>query len=94
MGELEDPQVIVDGPITSKALELTNDAKSEYEKIQAIGTYVKAFATFRSKPDSAVAVAIVRIPRPRSSQSPTATVKTKQICCARCLRRSYHCVSR
>ena len=41
MGELEDPQVIVDGPITSKALDLTKDAKSEYEKIQAIGSYVQ-----------------------------------------------------
>ena len=42
MGELEDPQVIVDGPITSKAQELTKDAKNEYEKIQAIGSYVQS----------------------------------------------------
>lgn len=42
MGELEDPQVIVDGPITSKAQELIKDAKTEYEKIQAIGSYVQS----------------------------------------------------
>jgi hypothetical protein len=41
MGELEDPQVVVDDSLTSKARELTAHAASEYEKIQAIGRYVQ-----------------------------------------------------
>jgi len=56
---------IVDGPITSKAQELTKNAKTEYEKIQAIGSYVQAFVTSRSKPVSAAAVATGPHPAPQ-----------------------------
>jgi transglutaminase-like putative cysteine protease len=41
MSELEDPQVVVDDLLTGKARELTANARSEYEKIQAIGRYVQ-----------------------------------------------------
>jgi len=41
MSELEDPQVLVDDALARKAYELTALAKSEYEKIQAIGRYVQ-----------------------------------------------------
>jgi hypothetical protein len=41
MGELEDPQVIMSDALTAKARELTASAKTEYEKIQAIGRYVQ-----------------------------------------------------
>ena len=41
MSELEDPQVIMSDALTAKALELTANAKTEYEKIQAIGSYVQ-----------------------------------------------------
>jgi hypothetical protein len=41
MGELEDPQAVIDDPMANKARELTANAKSEYEKIQAIGRYVQ-----------------------------------------------------
>jgi hypothetical protein len=41
MSELEDPQVILSEPLTAKARELTANAKTEYEKIRAIGSYVQ-----------------------------------------------------
>ena len=41
MSELEDPQVVVDDPLAGKARELTANARTEYEKIQAIGRYVQ-----------------------------------------------------
>ena len=41
MSELEDPQVIMSDALTAKARELTANAKTEYEKIQAIGSYVQ-----------------------------------------------------
>jgi transglutaminase-like putative cysteine protease len=41
MSELEDPQVQVDDALARKAYELTALAKTEYEKIRAIGTYVQ-----------------------------------------------------
>jgi hypothetical protein len=41
MSELEDPQVLVDDALARKAYELTALAKTEYEKIQAIGQYVQ-----------------------------------------------------
>jgi len=41
MSELEDPQVMIDDPLASKARELTANSKTEYEKIQAIGHYVQ-----------------------------------------------------
>src|SRR6267143_1146680 len=41
MSELEDPQVTLSDPLTLKARELTANAKTEYEKIQAIGSYVQ-----------------------------------------------------
>ena len=39
--ELHDPQVVVDDAIASKARELTANAKTEFEKIRAIGNYVQ-----------------------------------------------------
>jgi hypothetical protein len=41
MSELEDPQVTLSDALTAKARELTANARTEYEKIQAIGTYVQ-----------------------------------------------------
>jgi transglutaminase-like putative cysteine protease len=41
MSELEDPQVVLDDPLAGKARELTANARTEYEKIQAIGRYVQ-----------------------------------------------------
>ncbi|HWN08115.1 MAG TPA: DUF3857 and transglutaminase domain-containing protein [Pyrinomonadaceae bacterium] len=41
MAELEDPQVTLSEPMIAKAKELTANAKTEYEKIQAIGNYVQ-----------------------------------------------------
>jgi hypothetical protein len=41
MSALEDPQVIVDDALSRKASELTAAAKTEFEKIQAIGGYVQ-----------------------------------------------------
>ncbi len=41
MSELEDPQVLVDDALARKAYELTALARTEYEKIQAIGQYVQ-----------------------------------------------------
>ena len=41
MAELEDPQVQVDDALARKAYELTALAKTEYEKIRAIATYVQ-----------------------------------------------------
>ena len=41
MSELEDPQVQVDDALARKAYELTALAKTEYEKIRAIATYVQ-----------------------------------------------------
>src|SRR6266850_1898330 len=41
MGELEDPQVTVNDALATKAMQLTITAKTEYEKIQAIGQYVQ-----------------------------------------------------
>jgi len=41
MAELEDPQVQVDDALAKKAYELTALAKTEYEKIRAIATYVQ-----------------------------------------------------
>lgn len=38
---LYDPQVIVDDAVAAKAQELTANAKTEFEKIKAIGTYVQ-----------------------------------------------------
>lgn len=38
---LHDPQLIIDDNIAAKARELTADAKSEYEMIQAIGSFVQ-----------------------------------------------------
>lgn len=42
LGDLEDPQVTLDDSLTAKARELTANAKTEYEKIQAIGRYVQS----------------------------------------------------
>ncbi len=42
MSELEDPQVTVNDALSTKARELTANAKSELEKIQAIGRYVQS----------------------------------------------------
>src|SRR5262249_18500232 len=42
MAELEDPQSAPDDAISNKARELTANAKSEWEKILAIGRYVQA----------------------------------------------------
>ena len=41
MAELEDPQVLVDDALSRKAYELTALAKTEYDKIRAIATYVQ-----------------------------------------------------
>ncbi|HEX3560743.1 MAG TPA: DUF3857 domain-containing protein [Pyrinomonadaceae bacterium] len=41
MSELEDPQADLDDAIASKARELTAGAKTEFEKIQAVGRYVQ-----------------------------------------------------
>ena len=41
MAELEDPQVVTDAPLEAKARELVTNAKTEFEKIQAIGRYVQ-----------------------------------------------------
>jgi hypothetical protein len=41
MAELEDPQVIVDDALARKSYELTALAKTEYDKISAIATYVQ-----------------------------------------------------
>ncbi|HEY3580635.1 MAG TPA: DUF3857 and transglutaminase domain-containing protein, partial [Pyrinomonadaceae bacterium] len=41
MSELEDPQVQVDDALSRKAYELTALAKTEFDKIRAIGTYVQ-----------------------------------------------------
>jgi transglutaminase-like putative cysteine protease len=41
MSELEDPQVTLSDALTAKARELTANARTEYEKIQAIGSYVQ-----------------------------------------------------
>ncbi len=41
MAELEDPQVNVSDALKAKTTELTANAKTEYEKIQAIGRYVQ-----------------------------------------------------
>ncbi len=41
MAELEDPQVTLSEPMIAKAKELTANAKTEYEKIQAIANYVQ-----------------------------------------------------
>ncbi|HEX6284338.1 MAG TPA: DUF3857 and transglutaminase domain-containing protein [Pyrinomonadaceae bacterium] len=41
MSELEDPQVQIDDALARKAYELTALAKTEYEKIRAIATYVQ-----------------------------------------------------
>jgi hypothetical protein len=41
MGELEDPQAGADEAMSAKARELVAGAKTEYEKIQAIGHYVQ-----------------------------------------------------
>jgi len=41
MSELEDPQVVVDDALANKVRELTANARTEYEKIQAIGRYVQ-----------------------------------------------------
>src|ERR1041385_3113792 len=42
MSELEDPQVQIDDALSRKAYELTALAKTEYEKIRAIGQYVQS----------------------------------------------------
>jgi hypothetical protein len=42
MSELEDPQVTVNDAISAKARELTANAKTEFEKVQAIGRYVQS----------------------------------------------------
>jgi len=42
MSELEDPQVTVNDALSAKARELTANARSELEKIQAIGRYVQS----------------------------------------------------
>jgi transglutaminase-like putative cysteine protease len=42
MSELEDPQVTVNDALAAKARELTANAKTEWEKIQAIGGYVQS----------------------------------------------------
>lgn len=39
--ELSDPSVVIDDAIANKARELTANAKTEFEKIRAIGTYVQ-----------------------------------------------------
>jgi hypothetical protein len=41
MAELEDSQVTLSEPMKAKALELTANTKTEFEKIQAIGRYVQ-----------------------------------------------------
>ncbi|HZT60954.1 MAG TPA: DUF3857 and transglutaminase domain-containing protein [Pyrinomonadaceae bacterium] len=41
MSDLEDPQATLDDAVAAKARELTADAKTELEKIQAIGRYVQ-----------------------------------------------------
>ncbi len=41
MSEIEDPMMTVDDSLAAKAQELTANAKSEYEKIQAISRYVQ-----------------------------------------------------
>jgi hypothetical protein len=41
MAELEDPQVLVDDALARKSYELTALAKTEYDKIRAIATYVQ-----------------------------------------------------
>jgi len=41
MAELEDPQVQIDDALARKAYELTARAKTEYDKIRAIATYVQ-----------------------------------------------------
>jgi transglutaminase-like putative cysteine protease len=41
MSDLEDPQATIDDAVASKARELTADAKTELEKIQAIGRYAQ-----------------------------------------------------
>jgi hypothetical protein len=41
MSELEDPQAAIDDRIATKARELTAAAKTEFEKIQAVGRYVQ-----------------------------------------------------
>src|SRR6185295_10573103 len=41
MSELEDPQVVVDDALARKAYELTALAKTEYDKIRAIASYVQ-----------------------------------------------------
>jgi hypothetical protein len=42
MAELEDPQVTMSDALKAKTNELTANAKTEYEKIQAIGRYVQS----------------------------------------------------
>ena len=41
MSELEDPQATLDDAVAAKARELTASAKTEFEKIQAVGRYVQ-----------------------------------------------------
>jgi transglutaminase-like putative cysteine protease len=41
MSEMEDPQATIDDAIATKARELTANAKTEFEKIEAIGRYVQ-----------------------------------------------------
>ena len=41
MNEVEDAQATLDDPLATKARELTANAKTEYERIQAIGRYVQ-----------------------------------------------------
>ncbi|MGB8507530.1 MAG: DUF3857 and transglutaminase domain-containing protein [Pyrinomonadaceae bacterium] len=41
LSELEDSQATIDDPLAAKARELTANAKTEFEKIQAIGRYVQ-----------------------------------------------------
>jgi hypothetical protein len=41
LSELSDPQVVLDDALAGKARELTANAKTEYEKIQAIGRYAQ-----------------------------------------------------
>ena len=41
LSELQESQVILSEPLTAKARELTANSKTEYEKIQAIGSYVQ-----------------------------------------------------
>ncbi|HZI19687.1 MAG TPA: transglutaminase domain-containing protein [Pyrinomonadaceae bacterium] len=42
MAEIEDPQAVVDEGITAKARQLTANAKTEYEKVQAIGRFAQS----------------------------------------------------